>query len=1404
MSATTLNTNASKTNQATQTTGLIWWQRIAWGFAAITGIALIVYGYTALNFLTRPFIGATVTRTMAVNAGLPTSNVDWPALEAGMGLGDFIIAINGQDLFQTDERTDFWDAGGRFENILSSVDASSPLTIEFIRNPSITPINESICVDVNGIATCSVTFTPLPNFPEVDFLSYFVLSFGSGIVLFALGALVLRYRGDTPEGIMVAFIAFMTAIFAAGFFDVGNDGVLAVLWVLVAAILGGALASFVMIYPRQLRFVRSIPYAQFMPIVLTAIVGIIAAYSLLFPTNPTTYRYWAQISSLTGSLGVVAMMGLALIQRERATTPATRDQSNTIFIGAVFMLLPIILWALSSILVEEGNLRPFFILEQIIPLLIFPIAGMAYAVLQYKPFDTDRVISQVLTYSIMGGALIIAISLLTLGGTLFAIEFLNARDVVTISVVIFAMVIAFTPLRNRLQERIDEIYFRKRRDLQGTVETFSREMTTANDYEVIATSFFNQIQEAVNPNSVFIFLRDGSDGDFVAKSAHGGTTEMRFTDSSPMIELLNETSEAISLQAGQTWHHKLYADHARLNLLRAKVIFALRGGSNINGFVIFTEPKAKSLYDHDDVRFLQNMVGQLAVAVERSQVIDSLEQRVRELDVLSQVGQAVNFNIDDDDVLLELIYAQTSKLVDVPNFYIAMYDERVKQMYFSFFLEDDDRINSKENVRWELSDELFSAVADSGTGMRVKDFQEEMRKRGAKNSFVSSRLRAWIGVPLLIGRRTLGVMAAAKSTAGEEYTKEQFKIFNDISSLAATSLDKVALFKETKVRERQLTVLNDISRQLVATELNVEKLLQIIMTSAVEILNAEAGSLFLTTDDDSGDLEFRVVIGGSGESLLGTRISAGQGVVGEVVKTGEAQIVNDAASDPHHKEVSDKFVSRSLLAVPLIAKDEIIGVLQVINKKDGTFFVGDDSDLLTAFSGQAAVAIENARMFQRTDQQLEERVRELETLERIDAELNRTLELDKVSEITVRSAMNTLKADAGALGIVDQANNILHMMAIRGYTEEDYPEDADGVYWALDTGIVGRVIRSRQADITMDVSMDPDYNSNLPNSNSQITVPMMSGNDVIAILILEKNSQPRFTLPDWSFAGRIAEHASIAIANAQFYAALELANKSKSEFMGFAAHELKNPLSSVKGYADVMLKGMGGELPDAHKNFIQVIYSNASRMETIINDLRDSAKIDANEFSVSPSEMNVYPAVVEALRPLVRNFEDKSQELINDVPEDLPAIWADETRVIQVLTNLASNAHKYSPSDTTIRVTAELIDDYHTQEGKVLGRMIQVAIIDQGLGMSEEDQKLMFKQKYFRSSNQDALDQPGTGLGMMLTKSIMDSHGGEIWFKSALGEGSTFYVSFPLAEDGKKRKAKAEAKKQAQTEPASD
>jgi two-component system sensor histidine kinase ChiS len=335
-------------------------------------------------------------------------------------------------------------------------------------------------------------------------------------------------------------------------------------------------------------------------------------------------------------------------------------------------------------------------------------------------------------------------------------------------------------------------------------------------------------------------------------------------------------------------------------------------------------------------------------------------------------------------------------------------------------------------------------------------------------------------------------------------------------------------------------------------------------------------------------------------------------------------------------------------------------------------------------------------------------------------------------------------------------------------------------------------MRIRSADFVADVAIDPAYNGRLTGSLSQITVPMLSGRDVNAILILEKRDLPRFNLPDWAYAQRITEHASIAISNAQLYSALTVANESKSEFMAFAAHELKNPLTPIRGNVSLLQSGMTGQLSDMQKGLLKVVHTNSIRMERIINDLRDAAKMDARQFSLDTlAPVDMRRVLDESAEPFERVFEERKLDFVNDIPADFASPLGDKGRLIQVFTNLISNSAKYTddPAESdredmkTIRVIGSVIAKHTSQDGKRFGPMARISIIDQGFGMKPEDLARLGKESYFRSTNEEAKKKEGTGLGMKLTFGIIANHNGLVEVESEFGTGTTFHIYLPLAEE---------------------
>ncbi len=1400
-SATKNNISATGNDETTKSTSMVWY-RVTLGIIGLTALVMLAYLFLALNWQSNPFLGLYTTHGVVVNAGRPAGNVIWNGLEVGIQQGDVIRAINGNTL--SEDPLDFITARTTLADTISNLDIDDEVVVTVQRSEaSSSHVSASECNGiVNGITTCDYTVT-LQEFPWSDFFAFFGLPFITGLVVFGVGVGIIYLRRNQNIALLATNVCMFTALHTIGIFDVGTSHMLIPVWLLSTLWIGGLLIVFGLKFPNRLPITYKQPWIVYVPIIVTALLSATALYAYFAPETPAGSNIALQVVSFY-LIGTMVIFGAIIIgiQRPASITLARRDQANTLLVGISLVIVPAALYILSRII---GLMNPEAALgisiEATMPFYITSSLAIAYAILQYRQFNTDKIISQSITYSIMLGILVVGYFLLVTGLAFATQDAISANNPILIAVTMFGMVMFFSPLRNSLQQQIDNIYYKTRYNYQQSVERFNQKLTSLVNFNDIIGEFEEVLKESIAPSSLFIFLPRYETGDYEAFGTGETPTDIRFSPASGVVKLLEHTEGLLILEQGKPLPKELLVDQSRLNILNPAILAGLSGSGQLNGFVSIGLPQSTvGDYSFEETRFLNNLISQLAIAIERAQVIDSLQRELKKLDVLSQVGQAVNFTIQFDD-LLELIYAQTYRLIDTTNFYITLHDANANQMYYAFFLENNDRLNDKENVRWSSQDDLIHYVFNESQSMNIPDYGQQMAKRNAKMSLETPHLKAWMAVPLVSGTRKLGVLAVGKTKLGEIYTDEQFKILDDIGALAASSLDRLRLFNETNMRARQLQALNDISRQLSASELDVDGLLEVIMSSAVEILNTEAGSLLLVPEDNENELEFKVVVGGSGDELIGSRLEKGQGVVGQVAQTALPVIENDVAHSKQHKDVDKDFSTQSLLAVPLIAKERVIGVLEVINKVDKTLFVQDDVDLLSTFAGQAGVAIENARLFEMTDQQLAQRVAELEILENIDSQLNRTQDLSQVARITVRAAMDNTNAQAGALGIVQGNPAYLQIVAFEGYEEEDYPAGANGLQWSLERGVLQRVMRSRQADIVYDTSIDPDYETSLRGSISQITVPMLSADEINAILILETNESPPFNLGQWAFSQRLAEHASIAIANAQLYAELTRANESKSEFMGFAAHELKNPLTSIIGYSDLMTKGIGTNVDEQQLGFWNIISSNAGRMETIITDLRDFARLEAGQLNVELSSIDLRPIILESVRSLQKQFDDKQQKVHIDLPENTPYIMADATRLTQVIINILSNASKYSEADTNVHITAEVKERFMNKREQNLGTVLHVSLKDEGFGMSPEDLARLFNEKYFRSENPVAHAQPGTGLGMMITYSIIQLHNGEIWVESELGEGSTFNIVIPLAPDEPETEPEEQLPA---TEPASD
>ncbi|WP_340817822.1 PAS domain S-box protein [Methanolobus sp. WCC4] len=230
----------------------------------------------------------------------------------------------------------------------------------------------------------------------------------------------------------------------------------------------------------------------------------------------------------------------------------------------------------------------------------------------------------------------------------------------------------------------------------------------------------------------------------------------------------------------------------------------------------------------------------------------------------------------------------------------------------------------------------------------------------------------------------------------------------------------------------------------------------------------------------------------------------------------------------------------------------------------------------------------------------------------------------------------------------------------------------------------------------------------------------------------------------------------------------ETANRTKSEFLANMSHELRTPLNSIIGFSDAMVDGMAGEIDNKQKHYLQNISDSGHHLLSLINDILDISKIEAGKMELNFDIVDISSAVNEVvtiMRPLAA---EKNLTVDIDLPDDLPGIIADRSKIKQILYNLIGNAIKFTDNDGRITI--------HTE---TKGSYLQTSIIDTGIGISPIDQRKLFK-PFSQIDSSISRRYAGTGLGLALVKDIVELHGGRIWVESKVSKGSNFTFRIPI------------------------
>ena len=549
-----------------------------------------------------------------------------------------------------------------------------------------------------------------------------------------------------------------------------------------------------------------------------------------------------------------------------------------------------------------------------------------------------------------------------------------------------------------------------------------------------------------------------------------------------------------------------------------------------------------------------------------------------------------------------------------------------------------------------------------------------------------------------------------------------------------------------------LTNVSDI----VAAQTRQWDLLDRVLHFAAQVLSAQGASALLL-DEATDELAFAAALGTHSDRLSGLRVKMGEGIAGRVAQSGEVAIVNDALDDARFSGRIDArtgFTTRNMICVPLKVRDRVLGVIEVVNREDGTSFSRADAEVLKAVANQAAIALDNARLYDRLEQRVEQSQGEL-------AIANRELQADKTLLQTVLHSMTDGVVVTDGRGAIQLVNPAAQMLL---------PE--------LERPVLGEKLGLVLQDFPLVSLMESESENGMlallrgePVENSG-PVTLFRG-EADGARSIEGRVAPLQT-PDGDFGGLVAVFADIT--------QRRQIEQAKSDFVSFVAHEMRSPLTSISGFSAMLQRSesaapesKGALPPSSRGRFLGLIHNEAERLTRLINNLLDVARLEAGRtIEINRDEFDFAPLAKLALES--QRAYSSRHTLVADLPPSLPPLSADADKVTQILINLTSNALKYSPGGTvTLRARAQ-------------GEWLEVSVSDQGPGIAPEQRDLLFS-RFGRTpavaTGAGARSKPtGTGLGLFLTKYLVEAHGGKIWVESETGRGATFTFTLPLSRAG--------------------
>jgi signal transduction histidine kinase len=571
-----------------------------------------------------------------------------------------------------------------------------------------------------------------------------------------------------------------------------------------------------------------------------------------------------------------------------------------------------------------------------------------------------------------------------------------------------------------------------------------------------------------------------------------------------------------------------------------------------------------------------------------------------------------------------------------------------------------------------------------------------------------------------------------------------------------------------QLRSAQHATLSALTIPIISQTSAVREVLNETLAKVIKLTGADAASIRLMNDENS-EFVFSVYQGFS-EAYIRERPSlvSEEAGVSDTFQTGQPLItdnLSDSALSDRSPLVEEGLHSAAFL--PLKTPKKTFGIMTVATRDAGRFG-SKQANLFVAITHQISIALQNARLFQDTERNLER----IGALHDIVLATTSSLNLEAVLRELLQKIDRFLPYPVVTVQLLNKQTGRLEPAACQNIAESEWKAETEFTngLGASASDIVPVIVRNSQTDRRASGSEFLRRQGLI----SFVQLPLVAKNEVLGAVTFFKKEEHEFTGDEVEFLNTLAGQAAIAISNAQLYERsteqaieLEKANKLQADFSAMIAHDLRSPLSTIISIAEMMGNGLLGDLNDDQRNWTDRIKNNASDLVALVGDFLDVSKLEAGRIGLSrmPTDVNeLLLRSVENFGPLARNkMIDLSYQC-----DGLPAVEVDARRLDQVLNNLLSNALKFTGEGGSVQVRAQ-----HDRRNGIL-----VQVQDTGVGISPDELASLF-QKYQQSTSGKTSEHKGTGLGLVVSKMIVEAHGGKIWVESEEGKGTTFVFTLP-------------------------